>query len=117
MSMNEGGRSLPRVLRVESMPLDCGSTAIVVELDQVPSRAWTKSLKRAMQADEGLDSTQPRFDGRFVYVVDLDGAQHRAEHRVLQALSSASASAGLADGGSAGRHTRGTRSAAAHANR
>lgn len=115
MSMNEGGGSLPRVLRVESMPLDCGSTAIVVELDQVPSRAWTKSLKRAMQDDEGLDSTQPRFDGRFVYVVDLDGAQHRAEHRVLQALSSASA--GLADGGIAGRPTRGTRSAAAHANR
>ena len=115
MSMNEGGRSVPRVLRVESMPLDCGSTAIVVELDQVPSRAWTKSLKRAMQADEGLDSTQPRFDGRFVYVVDLDGAQHRAEHRVLQALSSAST--GLAGGGSTGRPTRGIRSAAAHASR
>ena len=44
----------PGVLRVECMPLDCGGAAIVVELDRAPERAWMKSLKRALLADDAM---------------------------------------------------------------
>ncbi|WP_439448196.1 hypothetical protein [Stenotrophomonas sp. ATs4] len=68
------------------MSLDCGGAAIVVELDRTPARAWMKSLKRALQEDDILEGAQARFDGRFVYVVGVEGRAHRAQHRVLQAL-------------------------------
>ncbi|PSD30833.1 hypothetical protein C7E12_06285 [Stenotrophomonas maltophilia] len=76
----------PRVLRVECMPLDCGGTAIVVELDRMPERTWMKSLKRALQADDLLEGAHAKFDGRFVYVVGVEGGAHRMQHRVVQAL-------------------------------
>ncbi|MDH2021281.1 MULTISPECIES: hypothetical protein [Stenotrophomonas] len=88
--MNASGPlSAPQVLRVESMPLACGGTAVVVELDGVPSRAWMKSLKRALLLADGLDGAQAKFDGRFVYVVGVEVTQRRAEHRVMQVLSAA----------------------------
>lgn len=64
---------LSGVLRIECMPLDCGGAAIVVELDRTPERTWMKSLKRALQADDALEGAQAKFDGRFVYVVGVDG--------------------------------------------
>ncbi|QGM01323.1 hypothetical protein FEO89_11505 [Stenotrophomonas maltophilia] len=79
----------PRVLRVESMSLDCGGAAVVAELDRTPDRAWIKSLKRALQADNVLDGAQAKFDGRFVYVVGMEESGHRVQHRVVQALVSA----------------------------
>lgn len=79
----------PRVLRVECMSLDCGGAAIVVELEHAPGRAWMKSLKRALLADEALEGAQAKFDGRFVYVVGVEGGPHRAQHRVVQALVAA----------------------------
>jgi len=54
----------PSVLRVECMPLDCGGAAIVVELDRAPERAWMKSLKRALLADDAMEGAQAKFDGR-----------------------------------------------------
>jgi hypothetical protein len=68
------------------MSLDCGGAAIVVELDSTPERAWMKSLKRALQDDDVLQGAQAKFDGRFVYVVGVEGGAHRAQHRVIQAL-------------------------------
>ena len=82
---------LPRVLRVECMPLDCGGTAVVVELDRMPERTWMKSLKRALQADDVLEDAHAKFDGRFVYVVGVEGGAHRMQHRVVQALVAADA--------------------------
>lgn len=79
----------PGVLRVECMPLDCGGAAIVVELDRAPERAWMKSLKRALLADDAMEGAQAKFDGRFVYVVGVDGGGHRAQHRVMQAVMAA----------------------------
>lgn len=76
----------PSALRVECMSLDCGGAAIVVELDSTPERAWMKSLKRALQDDDVLQGAQAKFDGRFVYVVGVEGGAHRAQHRVIQAL-------------------------------
>lgn len=81
----------PRVLRVECMPLDCGGTAVVVELDRMPERTWMKSLKRALQADDVLEDAHAKFDGRFVYVVGVEGSAHRMQHRVVQALVAADA--------------------------
>jgi hypothetical protein len=71
------------------MPLDCGDAAIVVELDRAPERAWMKSLKRALLADDAMEGAQAKFDGRFVYVVGVDGGGHRAQHRVMQAVMAA----------------------------
>ncbi|MBA0222999.1 hypothetical protein D7U74_15730 [Stenotrophomonas maltophilia] len=48
-----------------------------------------KSLKRALLLADGLDGAQAKFDGRFVYVVGVEAAQRRAEHRVMQVLSAA----------------------------
>ncbi|WP_285311545.1 hypothetical protein [Stenotrophomonas maltophilia] len=79
----------PGVLRVECMPLDCGGAAIVVELDRAPERAWMKSLKRALLADDAMEGAQAKFDGRFVYVVGVDGGGNRAQHRVMQAVMAA----------------------------
>ncbi len=75
-----------RMLRVESMSLDCGGTAVVMELDRTPERAWMKSLKRALQADTALEGAQAKFDGRFVYIVGMEESGHRVQHRVVQAL-------------------------------
>ncbi len=86
MHRSHANPASPRVLRVECMPLDCGGAAIVVELDRIPERAWMKSLKRALQADDLFEGAQAKFDGRFVYVVGVEGSEHRAQHRVMQAL-------------------------------
>jgi len=88
------------------MSLDCGGAAIVVELDRIPERAWMKSLKRALQEDDVLEGAQAKFDGRFVYVVGVEGGAHRAQHRVIQALKAstggrAPAASPRRDGGSA----------------
>ncbi|EML7987424.1 hypothetical protein D7Y24_02865 [Stenotrophomonas maltophilia] len=79
----------PRVLRVESMSLDCGGTAVVVELDRTPERLWMKSLKRAVQANTALEGAQAKFDGRFVYFVGIEESGNRVQHHVMQALISA----------------------------
>ncbi|HFK2920090.1 TPA: hypothetical protein ACGY72_001255 [Stenotrophomonas maltophilia] len=91
--------TIPCALRVECMSLDCGGAAIVVELDRAPERAWMKSLKRTLQEDDVLEGAQAKFDGRFVYVVGVEGGAHRAQHRVIQALK-ASAGACVAATGS-----------------
>ncbi|MBH1732215.1 hypothetical protein I5V26_03455 [Stenotrophomonas maltophilia] len=79
----------PRVLRVENMSLDCGGTAVVVELDRTPGRAWMKSVKRALQAAIAMEGAQAKFDGQFVYIVGMEESGHRVQHRVVQALMSA----------------------------
>ncbi|HDX0800462.1 hypothetical protein I5T81_00455 [Stenotrophomonas maltophilia] len=48
-----------------------------------------KSLKRALLADDAMEGAQAKFDGRFVYVVGVDGGGHRAQHRVMQAVMAA----------------------------
>ncbi|MCU1088435.1 hypothetical protein JAK45_12190 [Stenotrophomonas maltophilia] len=62
-----------------------------------------KSLKRALQADDALEGAQAKFDGRFVYVVGVDGGGHRAQHRVMQAVMAADG------GGASNTRPRGTR--------
>lgn len=89
MPLSETDSVAPGVLRVECMPLDCGGAAIVLELDRAPERAWMKSMKRALLADDAMEGAQAKFDGRFVYVVGVDGGGHRAQHRVLQAVMAA----------------------------
>ncbi|WP_401740339.1 hypothetical protein [Stenotrophomonas geniculata] len=86
LSGTDAASRSPRVLRVECMPLDCGGAAIVVELDRTPERTWMKSLRRVLQADDALEGAKAKFDGRFVYVVGVEGGGHRAQHRVAQAL-------------------------------
>ncbi|WP_295569023.1 hypothetical protein [uncultured Stenotrophomonas sp.] len=48
-----------------------------------------KSLKRALLADDAMEGARAKFDGRFVYVVGVDGGGHRAQHRVIQAVMAA----------------------------
>ncbi|MCM2523239.1 hypothetical protein [Stenotrophomonas sp. GD03958] len=103
MPLSGNEAASPGVLRIECMPLDCGGAAIVVELDRTPERTWMKSLKRALQADDALEGAQAKFDGRFVYVVGVDGGGHRAQHRVMQAVMAADG------GGASNTRPRGTR--------
>lgn len=77
----------PRILRVEVMPLDCGETAVVVELVSAPGRAWEKALKRVLSETEGLESAQSRCDGRFVYLIGLEPAGRGMVHCVNQLLA------------------------------
>lgn len=77
----------PRILRVEVMPLDCGETAVVVELASPPGRAWEKALKRVICETEGLESAQSRCDGRFVYIIGIEPGGPGTIHRVNQVLA------------------------------
>lgn len=77
----------PRILRVEVMPLDCGETAVVVELASAPGRAWEKALKRVLSETEGLESAQSRCDGRFVYLIGIEPAGRGMVHCVNQLLA------------------------------
>ncbi|CAM4121668.1 hypothetical protein CR156_09010 [Stenotrophomonas lactitubi] len=77
----------PRILRVEVMPLDCGETAVVVELASAPGRAWEKTLKRVLAEAEGLESAQSRCDGRFVYIIGIEPGGRGTLHRVNQVLA------------------------------
>ncbi|WP_353098791.1 hypothetical protein [Stenotrophomonas lactitubi] len=77
----------PRILRVEVMPLDCGETAVVVELASPPGRAWEKALKRVICETEGLESAQSRCDGRFVYIIGIEPGGSGTIHRVSQVLA------------------------------
>ncbi|MFE3968821.1 hypothetical protein [Stenotrophomonas sp. YIM B13575] len=77
----------PRILRVEVMPLDCGETAVVVELASAPGRAWEKALKRVLSETEGLESAQSRCDGRFVYIIGIEPGGRGTLHRVNQVMA------------------------------
>lgn len=90
--------AFPHVLRIETMSLDLGELAVVVELDQVPSTAWTKALGKALGNEEGLEEATARFDGRFVYVVGLEPGLRGAVQRVSRALATVQG-----EGGARGR--------------
>ncbi|MBN5048826.1 hypothetical protein JY456_00515 [Stenotrophomonas maltophilia] len=77
----------PRILRVEVMPLDCGETAVVVELASAPGRAWEKALKRVLSETDGLESAQSRCDGRFVYIIGIEPGGRGTLHRVNQVMA------------------------------
>ncbi|MBM9912131.1 MULTISPECIES: hypothetical protein [Stenotrophomonas] len=76
-----------RILRVEVMPLDCGETAVVVELASAPGRAWEKALKRVLSETDGLESAQSRCDGRFVYIIGIEPGGRGTLHRVNQVMA------------------------------
>ncbi|MCK6231417.1 hypothetical protein [Stenotrophomonas indicatrix] len=86
MGSTETNRA-PRILRLEVMPLDCGETAVVVELASPPGRAWEKALKRVISETEGLESAQSRCDGRFVYIIGIEPGGRGTLHRVNQVLA------------------------------
>ncbi|WP_159091992.1 hypothetical protein [Stenotrophomonas sp. ZAC14D2_NAIMI4_7] len=80
----------PKVVRLEALPLACGESAVVVELDSVPGRGWAKALKRVLADTEGLESTQLRCDGRFAYFIGVELDERGTAHRINQALAAAS---------------------------
>ncbi|AWH29231.1 MULTISPECIES: hypothetical protein [Stenotrophomonas] len=77
----------PKVLRLETMPLDCGERVVVVELDCAPGKAWAKALKRVLASTDGLESVRPRCDGRFVYIIGVDPMLRGYAHRIHHALA------------------------------
>ncbi|MGV6490695.1 hypothetical protein ACTUVK_002494 [Stenotrophomonas rhizophila] len=79
--------SIPKVLRLEVMPLDFGEAAVVVELESEPPKRWLKALKREMCDTEGLESASAKFDGCFVYVVGLEPSLGGAARRVSRLLA------------------------------
>ncbi len=79
--------SIPKVLRLEVMPLDFGEAAVVVELESEPPKRWLKALKREMSDTEGLESASAKFDGCFVYVVGLEPSLGGAARRVSRLLA------------------------------
>ncbi|WP_312709436.1 hypothetical protein [Stenotrophomonas sp.] len=79
----------PKVLRLETMPLDCGERVVVVELDCTPGKAWAKALKRVLVSTDGLESVRPRCDGRFVYIIGVDPTLRGYAHRIHHALAAA----------------------------
>lgn len=82
--------STPKVVRLETLPLDCGESVVVVELASTPGRGWTKALKRVLADTEGLESIQLRCDGRFAYLIGVELGQRGTTHRINQALAAAS---------------------------
>lgn len=78
---------VPKVLRLEVMPLDFGEAAVVVELESEPPKRWLKALKREMSDTEGLESASAKFDGCFVYVVGLEPSLGGAARRVIRLLA------------------------------
>ncbi|WP_314401799.1 hypothetical protein [Stenotrophomonas rhizophila] len=81
--------SVPKVLRIEAMPLDFGEAAVVIELEAEPPRRWFKALKREMVYAAGLETASAKFDGCFVYIVGLDsslGSAVRCASRLLAAV-------------------------------
>ncbi|WP_234413501.1 hypothetical protein [Stenotrophomonas sp. ZAC14D2_NAIMI4_7] len=80
----------PKVVRLETMPLDCGESVVVVELACAPGKAWAKALKRVLASTDGLESARTRCDGRFVYIIGVEPAQRGYAHRINQALALAS---------------------------
>ncbi len=81
--------SSPHVVRLETLSLDPGELAVVIELEHAPSRTWVKALERELGQSEGLEDAFARCDGRFVYIVGLEpglrGTLQRVS-RVLQAV-------------------------------
>jgi hypothetical protein len=81
--------SSPHVLRFETLSLDPGELAVVIELEQTPSANWVKALERELGQSDGLEDAFARCDGRFVYIVGLEpglrGTLQRVS-RVLQAV-------------------------------
>lgn len=82
--------STPKVVRLETLPLDCGESVVVVELASAPGRGWTKALKRVLADTDGLESAQLRCDGRFAYIIGVEPGQRGMAHRINQALAAAS---------------------------
>ncbi|PSD20814.1 hypothetical protein C7E18_24590, partial [Stenotrophomonas maltophilia] len=60
------------MLRVECMPLDCGGTAIVVELDRMPERTWILLLHAVLRVE-----CMPLDCGGTAIVVELDRMPER----------------------------------------
>ncbi len=84
----------PRVIRMETMPLDCGECVAVIELAEAAQRPWCKALKRVLADTEGLEAAQLRVDGRFVYIIGVDPAQRGLNQRITGSLAAAAARAG-----------------------
>lgn len=78
---------IPKVLRLEVMPLNFGEAAVVVELESEPPKRWFKALKREMSETEGLESASAKFDGCFVYVLGLEPSLGGAARRVSRLLA------------------------------
>jgi len=78
---------VPKVLRLEVMPLEFGEAAVVVELESEPPKRWLKALKREMSDMEGLESASAKFDGCFVYVLGLEPSVGGAARRVSRLLA------------------------------
>jgi len=89
-AMSARFHTVPKAVRLEALPLDCGESVVVVELDSMPGRGWAKALKRVLADTEGLESTQLRCDGRFAYLIGVDLDQRGTTHRINQALAAAS---------------------------
>jgi hypothetical protein len=89
MAATEKTPPIPKVLRIEAMPLDFGEAAVVIELASEPPKRWFKALKREMTYAEGLETASAKFDGCFVYIVGLDpalGSAARLASRLLVAV-------------------------------
>ncbi|MDV3468714.1 hypothetical protein RZA67_08245 [Stenotrophomonas sp. C3(2023)] len=84
----------PRVIRMETMPLDCGECVAVIELAEAAPRPWCKALKRVLADTDGLEAAQLRVDGRFVYIIGVDPAQRGLNQRISGSLAAAAARAG-----------------------
>ncbi|HBS57404.1 MAG TPA: hypothetical protein DEA38_16990 [Stenotrophomonas sp.] len=80
---------MPKVVRLETLPLDCAESVLVVELTSAPGRGWIKALKRVLADTEGLESAQLRCDGRFAYIIGVEPGQRGMTHRINQALAAA----------------------------
>jgi hypothetical protein len=78
---------VPKVLRLEVMPLNFGEAAVVVELESEPPKRWFKALKREMSVTERLESASAKFDGCFVYVLGLEPSLGGAARRVSRLLA------------------------------
>lgn len=75
-----------RVMRAETMSLDLGELAVVLEMDQVPPPGWIKAVEKAFSHAEGLEEATARLDGRVLYVVGLEPELRGAVQRVNRAL-------------------------------
>lgn len=87
MSASHTSFKAPQVLRIETMSLDLGEMAVVIELDAAPPRAWAHALDKALLQGEGLEDASARFDGRFVYIIGLEPELRGAVQRVSRVLA------------------------------
>lgn len=98
---------LPQVLRIETMSLDLGELAVVVELERAPPRGWVTALDKALAHAEGLEDASARFDGRFVYIIGLEPGLRGTVQRVSRVLAAVQGAPGQGGAVSAPVHAAG----------